>query len=106
VAMIGRLKRPYVIVFLLIVVAIVSPMVVRMAMQARDPAIEIFCPDGSRERITLVQMKQMPIVARKGTYQNQFGNWRDEGFYTGARLMDLIPCNTDYTSIICSSRDG
>lgn len=105
-AMIGRLRRPYVIVFVLIVVAIISPIVVRMARQARGPAIEILCPDGSREEITLVQMKQMPIVARKGTYQNQFGNWRDEGLYTGARLMDLIPCNTDYTSILCSSRDG
>lgn len=105
-AMIAGLRRPYLIVFLLIVAVIVLPVVVRMAREVQDPAIEIFYPDGSGEEISLLQMKQMPIVMRRGTYQNQFDNWRDEGLYAGVRLIDLIPCNLDYTSILCSSCDG
>jgi len=105
--MIARCRWPYVIAFLLIIVAVVIlPVVVRTAKQARSPAIEILRVNGSTERITLLQMKQMPVIARRGTYQNQFGNWRDEGLYAGVRLMDLIPSDLDYTSIVCTSCDG
>jgi len=96
----------YLVVFLLLVIAIVTPVIVRFVLLSHEPAIEITHPDGRRRMIPLSQMKRLPTLTRTGIYQNQFGNWRDEGVYTGVRLTDLVGTGTEYEAIRVIAGDG
>ena len=99
-------RRVYLAAFLLLVIAIVTPVIVRFVLLSHEPAIEIAHPDGRRRTIILSQMKRLPSLTRTGTYQNQFGNWRDEGVYTGVRLIDLVETGTEYEAIRVIANDG
>jgi len=99
-------RRVYLFLFLLLTVAIVAPVVVRFALLSHEPAIKIGFPDGRRRTITLSQLKRLPTLARTGTYQNQFGNWRDEGSYAGVRLVELVGTGEEYACLRVIAADG
>ncbi len=101
-----RLRRTYLVAFLTLAVAVVIPVIVRVATQSEGPEIQIILADGQQRTIILSQMKRLPTLTRKGTYQNQFGNWRDEGVYTGVRLTDIIGTDVDYEAIRVTASDG
>lgn len=105
-AVVRGFRRVHLVAFLLLVIAIVTPVIVRFVLLSHEPAIEIAHPDGRRRMITLSQMKRLPSLTRTGTYQNQFGNWRDEGVYTGVRLTDLVGIGTEYELICVIAGDG
>jgi hypothetical protein len=101
-----RLRRWYLVAFIALIVAVVAPFIVRHATHADEPAVEIVSLDGTSRNVSLSMMKQMPILTREGVYQNQFNNWRDQGMYTGVRLIDLIGSAVDYRSIRVIASDG
>lgn len=101
-----RFRWSYLVAFLTLTVAVVIPVIVRVATQSEGPEIQIILADGQQRTISLSQMKRLPALTRKGTYQNQFGNWRDEGVYTGVRLTDIIGTDVDYEAIRVIASDG
>ncbi len=101
-----RLRRWYLVAFIALVVAVVAPFIVRLAMHADEPEVEIVSLDGIARKASLSEMKRMPVLTREGVYQNQFDNWRDQGTYTGVRLTDLIGSTVDYRSIRVVASDG
>jgi hypothetical protein len=50
-------------------------------------------------------MERMPALTRDGVYQNQYGNWRDQGTYTGVLLTDLIGTE-GYSAVEIVAEDG
>lgn len=102
----GGLRRVYLASFLLLVIAIVISVLVRIAMHSQGPKITIVYLNGRQQAISLSQMKRLPTITRKGTYQNQYGNWRDEGTYTGVRLASLIGTDLGYIAIRVIAADG
>jgi len=106
VVVVREFRRVYLVAFLLLAIAIVTPVIVRFALLSHELAIEIAYPGGRRRMITLSQMKRLPSLTRTGTYQNQFGNWRDEGVYTGVRLIDLVGTGAEYEAIRVVATDG
>ena len=101
-----RLRRWYLVAFIATTVAVLAPFVVRLALHADEQIVEIVSLDGITRKVSLAKMKRMPILVREGTYQNQFDNWRDQGTYTGVRLIDLIGSAVDYRSIRVIAADG
>ncbi|MCK4394550.1 hypothetical protein KAX17_16725, partial [Candidatus Bipolaricaulota bacterium] len=79
---------------------------IRFVTHTNGPQIELVFTDGRARTVTLAQMKRLPALTRKGTYQNQFGNWGDPGIYTGVRLTDLIDSEAPYTTILVQAADG
>jgi len=106
VVVVRGFRRVYLVAFLLLVIAIVTPVIMRFVLLSHEPAIEIVHPDGRRRMITLSQMKRLPSLTRTGIYQNQFGNWRDEGGYAGVRLTDLFGTGAEYELIRVVATDG
>jgi hypothetical protein len=100
------LRRWYLVAFIALIAAVVTPFIVRLAMHADEPAVEIVSLDGITRKVPLSRMKQMVVLRRGGTYQNQFDNWRDQGTYTGVLLVDLIGSAVDYRSIRVVAADG
>ncbi|HCP32576.1 TPA: hypothetical protein DIT45_04975 [Candidatus Acetothermia bacterium] len=100
------IRRSYLILFLLLVVAVVVPVLIRFVTDTNGPQIELIFTDGRARTVTRAQMKRLPALTREGTYQNQFGNWGDPGIYTGVRLTDLIGSEAPYTTILVQAADG
>jgi hypothetical protein len=100
------IRRGYLILFILLVVAVVVPVLIRFVTHTNGPQIELIFTDGRTRTVTLAQMKRLPTLTREGTYQNQFGNWGDPGIYTGVRLTDLIGSEAPYTAILVQATDG
>lgn len=92
---------------LLLVLAVTAPLVVRWALRppSAGPAVSIVLPDGRETRLGLAAMKRLPAVERKGEAQNQYGNWRDAGAYTGVLLADLLR-RVSYASVEAVAADG
>jgi hypothetical protein len=102
-----RGMRPaYLVAFLALLVAVVVPIVVRWAVAPRGPAIEIVDGAGRGRTVTLREIEGLPTLCRRGSYENQFGNWRDEGDYCGALLTELLGPNADYAAIAVVAEDG
>jgi hypothetical protein len=91
--------------FLLLIVACVAPLVIRSLHSDPGPSIKIADASGHTREISLLEMKTMGVLARKGSYQNQYGNWRDEGVYSGVLLSDLIG-DMPYSSVDVVAEDG
>ncbi len=91
--------------FMLLIVACVTPLVVRSLLPEAGPVVRILGPDGSVRTVTLSEMKKMPTLTREGVYQNQYGNWRDQGIYSGVLLTNLIG-TTNYGSVEVIADDG
>lgn len=86
----GAVRRGYIAVWMVLVVAVVVPTAVRLVMWDADtPRITIVRVDGEI-RVALDELKALPMVSRTGDAQNQFGNWREGGMYTGVLLADLL----------------
>lgn len=89
----------------LLILATALPLGVRWLTQPRGPSFSIVLPDGAERRITLAALERMPQIVRRGEYQNQFGNWRDAGTYTGVLLVDLLP-RISYDAVDVVASDG
>jgi hypothetical protein len=100
------IRLAYLIGFLALITAVVVPIVVRWVVASSGPAIEITDVVGRRRMITLREIERLPRLCRRGSYQNQFGNWRDEGEYCGALLTELLGTESEYGSIAVVAEDG
>jgi len=99
--------RPVCLVALIIlIVAVVTPLLWRARLVSTGPEIEIVFLNGTRRSVTLAEMKRLPVLERRGSYQNQYGNWRDEGVYRGVPLLDLIGRGADYAKLEVTADDG
>jgi hypothetical protein len=90
---------------ILLTAAATASLVVRWALSPRGPAIEVVLPSGATRTVTLAALRRLPVLTRQGEYQNQFGNWRDAGTYTGVRLTDLLG-NAEYETLEVVAADG
>jgi len=91
--------------FLLMILACVLALLLRPRPEVPGPAIELVDSDGSLQTISLRELKAMDVLVRGGTYQNQYGNWRDAGVYSGVLLSHLLP-STEYTHVEVEAADG
>jgi hypothetical protein len=91
--------------FVLLIAACITPLVIRSLLPEMEPSIEIVDVGGGIRTIALSEMKKMPVLTREGSYQNQYGNWRDQGTYSGVLLADLIG-DRIYTSLDVMAEDG
>ena len=91
--------------FVVLILACVIPLAIQRFGSEQGPFIKIVDASGSVREVSLGEMKRMPILTRSGSYQNQYGNWRDEGVYTGVLLSDILG-TTAYASIDVVADDG
>ena len=103
--MMQNVRRGMLLGLVVLTVAIAAPLVVRWALSPKGPAIEVVLPSGATRTVTLAALRRFPVLTRQGEYQNQFGNWRDAGTYTGVRLSDLIG-DVAYATIEVVAADG
>lgn len=77
---------------LLLILAVTLPLAVRWSLRPLTelPAVVIVRPDGRETSVDLAAMRRLPVVTRRGEVQNQYGNWRNAGTYTGVLLADLL----------------
>lgn len=99
-------RRACLVSFLVFFLAIVVAAGLRDAAGRRGVGVVLEDGKGGARTIRLAAMKRLPLLTRAGTYENQFGNWRDPGVYTGVRLTDLLGLAADYASILVVARDG
>jgi hypothetical protein len=90
---------------LFLLIALVA-LLFRLGPSADGPSIAIVFADGREEVVSIDEMKKLPEVSRGGVYQNQYGNWRDEGVYVGVPLPRLIGMDETYGSIRVVAADG
>ncbi len=100
------IRPAYLLGFLALIVAVVTPIVVRWTSAPAGPTIAIIDLAGTERTIGLKTIERLPRFCRRGSYENQFGNWRDEGEYCGVRLIDLLGVDADYTSVVVIAEDG
>ena len=91
--------------FVLLIAASVTPLIVQSLRSDTGPFIEIVDSSGVVRTISLSAMKTMAVLTHEGSYQNQYGNWRDEGDYSGVLLIDLLG-NVSYGTIDVVADDG
>jgi hypothetical protein len=91
--------------FLLLILACAAPLVIRSLHSDPGPIIRIADVSGNTREISLLEMKTMVVLTREGSYQNQYGNWRDDGIYSGVLLSDLIG-DTAFSSVDVVAEDG
>lgn len=101
-----RVRRGYLLAWLALIVAIVVPTLVRVSRGGTGPSVAVVSVDGATRTVSLDQMKQLSTLSRYCVYQNQYGNWRDEGVYTGVLLTDLIGETDDYEAVRIVASDG
>jgi hypothetical protein len=102
-----RIRRGPLLAFLVLIVVVTVPLVVRWASLPSDrgPTVEVQLADGTERTFTLEDLHALPAVIRHGEAQNQFGNWRDEGTYTGVLLTDLLG-DPPYSALVVEASDG
>jgi len=100
------IRTAYLLGFLALVVAVASPIVVRWAIAPSGPSVEIVEADGRSRTVTWQEIERLPRLCRRGSYENQFGNWRDEGDYCGVLLAELIGTETEYDALVVIAEDG
>ena len=89
-----------------LVLGIVVTAFLRLGPTSSGPSVTIVAADGAERSVSLAEMKELPEISRRGAYQNQYGNWRDEGVYAGVLMADLIGRQADYASIVVVAEDG
>jgi hypothetical protein len=99
-------RHAFLVSFVLVFLAVVAAALWRGTSGGGGPRVTLETVEGRVRTITLAQMKRLPSLTRAGSYQNQFGNWKDHGMYTGVRLTDLVGKAEDYASIRVLARDG
>jgi hypothetical protein len=99
--------RPgYLMGFVALILAAVLPIVVRWSFGTAGPGITVVQTDGREMIVSARVLGALTELCRRGSYENQFGNWRDDGEYCGIHLADLIGWGTDYSSIRVVAEDG
>jgi hypothetical protein len=94
------------LVGLTVLVAILAAaLAIRWALEPRGPALRIVLLTGEERRVDLSRLRRLPVVSRRGESENQYGNWRDAGTYTGGLLRDLLGTVT-YENIEVAGADG
>jgi len=88
-----------------LVVALVLAALLRGGRGPETPLVQVLTDDGEARAVTLGALRAMPAVERRGTYQNQFGNWRDEGVYRGVLLTALLG-DEPYGAVLVVAADG
>jgi len=99
-----NVRRRYVVGLVLLCVMVVSPLVLRMTLSSEPPILWVVSASGERG-LTMEDLERLPQIERRGTYQNQFSNWRDEGIYRGPRLAAILGDDAFDTAVIIAS-DG
>jgi len=102
----GRIRKVYLAAWLLAIVAVVLVAVVRIASNPSGPFVTIVDVEGQARSVSLDAIERLPSLTRHGVYQNQYGNWRDEGTYAGVLLADLLEPEMDYASVRVVAEDG
>jgi len=100
-----NVRRGMLLGLIILTAAVAAPLVVRWALSPRGPAVEIVLPSGTTRTLTLAALRKLPTLTGQGEYQNQFGNWRDPGVYSGVRLTDLLG-DVEYEAIDVVAQDG
>ncbi len=100
-----NVRRGMLLGLVVLTVAVAAPLIVRWVLSPKGPAIEVVLPSGATRTVTLAALRRLPVLTRQGEYQNQFGNWRDAGTYTGVRLSDLIG-DVAYATVEVVAADG
>ncbi len=85
-----NVRRGMVLGLVLLTVAAATPLVARWLARPRGPSFSIVLSDGAERRVNLAALRSMPQIVRRGEVENQFGNWRDAGTYSGVLLADLL----------------
>jgi len=99
-------RRTYLVVLLVLFLRVMAASLVRQAVGRHGVAVVVDDGEGHVRTVSLEEMKRLPVVSRPGSYENQFGNWRDQGTYTGVRFTDLLPSEADYVSVRVVAKDG
>lgn len=102
----GRIRAGYLVAFLLLALAVVLPTVVRFLSHGDGPTVTIESPDGRTRSLTLSDLKRLPSITHRGSYQDQYDNWRDEGLYVGVPLTAIFGEEADYASVRVIATDG
>ena len=97
-----RVEKWPLAVFLLVAIGMVGLLVVRWSVGPADPSIEIAAATGAVQTVTLSEVRGYPSVERRGSYQNQFGNWGGDALYVGALLRDLLPGPYERIEVVAS----
>lgn len=100
-----NLRRGMVLGLVLLALAVATPLAVRLATAPTGPSLWVELPGGSEKKISLADLKRLAQISRRGEVQNQFGNWRDGGTYTGVLLADVLR-GVPYASIDVVAADG
>ena len=101
-----RFNRGYIIAFAIVIGALILALAIRSVLDSPAYTVQLLLPSGETRTISLRQIKALPALTRKGVYENQFGNWRDEGIYTGLKVADLIGADIEYTTLVVAASDG
>lgn len=102
----GEIRRWTLLAFLLVIVAVVSPVMVQWITSGDEAILEVHGLSEQTRVFSLGDLKRLPALERPGRYQNQFGNWRDEGIYTGVMLRDLLGAEVNYDTLVVVASDG
>lgn len=88
-----------------LVAVLAAALAIRWALEPRGPVLQIVLLTGEERRVDLSQLRRLPVVSRRGESQNQYGNWRDAGTYTGVLLRDLLGV-VAYEDVEVAGADG
>ena len=101
----NQIRSRYLVAFVVLCLVVVIPLVVRTFIAPEAPVIEIIGLDGATRSVLQSDLDRLMVLERRGTYQNQFFNWRDEGVYRGVLLSDLLGGAAYETAVVVAS-DG
>ena len=101
-----RVRPGYLVAFLVLAVVVIVPTFLRRPPVPAGPSVVVVDTDGRERTITRDEIDRLPELCRRGEYQNQYENWRDEGVYCGPRLIDLLGEIGDYVSVVVVAVDG
>jgi len=96
----------YLVIWVGVIALVVLVAFLRRPGEGVGPSILLVLPDQSIRTFDLSAIARMPSITREGEYQNQYGNWRDAGVYTGVVLVDLIGSDVDYRTTRVIAEDG
>jgi hypothetical protein len=98
-------RRGALIGLVVLTTTVAVALAVRWTLEPRGPTLRIALKTGEERTIGLSQLRRLPVLTRRGEYQNQYGNWRDGGTYTGVLLRDLLGA-ADYEDVEVVAADG
>lgn len=99
------LRRGMLVGLTVLAAVVAAALATRWALEPRGPALRIVLLTGEERRVDLSQLRRLPVVSRRGESQNQYGNWRDAGTYTGVLLRDLLGV-VAYEDVEVAGADG